>query len=94
MTGLKIPQIKHYFLPYTIFIPYSNEVFCDENDDVSIILKRLSCIAKRNEIYIVLNLAEREENCNKNGTQEYFFYNTDVVFDRHGRIIAKLVLND
>ncbi|KAB7499720.1 Vanin-like protein 2 [Armadillidium nasatum] len=76
----------------------------EEPDNKYEAIKILSCGSLANEIYIVANLAEFEpcseekidqtlpwryeiqENCPKKG---YFIYNTQVVFDRKGAVIAR-----
>lgn len=45
-----------------------------------------ACAARRNRIYVILNLIEREFNELTNTT---FYFNTNVVFDRNGVVIAK-----
>ncbi|KAK1136449.1 hypothetical protein K0M31_001000 [Melipona bicolor] len=60
--------------------------------NISETLKRLSCAARRNRIYVVVNIAEKEliikdTDCSKNGTWHY--YNSNVVFDRTGKVIAR-----
>ncbi|XP_031327982.1 vanin-like protein 2 isoform X2 [Photinus pyralis] len=49
-------------------------------------LVNLSCAARANAIYTVVNLPEMEFN---NDTGETDFHNTNVVFDRSGAVIAK-----
>ncbi|KAL2729899.1 vanin-like protein 1 [Vespula maculifrons] len=57
---------------------------------VSETLKRISCAAKKNKIYVVINIAEKEA-CTSNDCpkKKTYYYNTNVVFDRNGTIIAK-----
>lgn len=53
-------------------------------------LKKISCAARENKIYVVINIAEKlsctEDPCPKD---KVFYYNTNVVFDRTGKIIAR-----
>jgi len=51
-------------------------------------VKKLSCSAKENQIYLVVNLLEKYED---SLSGDILLYNTDVVFDREGEIIARLV---
>lgn len=52
---------------------------------------KLSCAAQLNKIYVVINIIEKswctiKDLCPKN---KVLYYNTNVVFDRDGTIIAK-----
>ena len=55
-------------------------------------LKSISCAAKANEIYVVINIAEKvpceSAECRND---KVLYYNTNVVFDRTGKVIAKCV---
>ncbi|GFT15355.1 biotinidase [Nephila pilipes] len=67
------------------------------------ILRKLSCLARDNHLYVVANTADFKKcdinsNCNRNKDSEnctscpddgHFFYNTNVVFDRDGTFVAK-----
>lgn len=55
----------------------------------------ISCAAKKHSAYVVVNLSEKV-NCTNTGTDTrpcpsdgYFFYNTNVVFNRTGGIVSK-----
>lgn len=54
------------------------------------LLKRLSCAARKNNIYVAVNLFEMTKNLNKTDNflnfqdQDYLLYNVNVVFDNHG----------
>lgn len=60
------------------------------------VLTNLSCAAAASKTYMVVNLVEKSkcdidnagDNCAKFG---FRFYNTDVVFDRGGTIVNRLV---
>ncbi|XP_025993534.2 vanin-like protein 1 [Solenopsis invicta] len=78
---------------WTTVIPSASDncTPCYENTmEISEILKKISCAASNNEIYVVINIAEKvtctSEPCPKD---KVFYYNTNVVFDRTGKIIAK-----
>ncbi|EFN79245.1 Vanin-like protein 1 [Harpegnathos saltator] len=68
-----------------------NYIPCDENTiEISETLRRISCAAKENRIYVVINIAEKLP-CNKDTCTKHdkIYYNTNVVFDRNGKIIAR-----
>ncbi|XP_078047835.1 vanin-like protein 1 [Augochlora pura] len=73
--------------PWTTAIPSPEDNFvpCTQNrTDVSETLKVLSCAARDNSIYLVVNIAEKE--VLKNGT---VYHNTNMAFDRQGKIVAR-----
>lgn len=62
-------------------------------------MAELSCKAKEKKIYVVVNLSEKEY-CSRQSQQDanddrpcafdgFNFFNTDVVFDRQGTVIAR-----
>lgn len=57
------------------------------------LLKKLSCAARLNHMYVVVNLPEIEycktEEDSLCPEDLAYYYNTNVVFDREGRIIAR-----
>lgn len=64
---------------------------CDtEDDSLAPFFRNLSCIADELNVYLVFNLVEREV-CNGTNCADYGYnlYNTDVVFDREGIVIAR-----
>ncbi|XP_014489018.1 PREDICTED: vanin-like protein 1 isoform X2 [Dinoponera quadriceps] len=70
---------------------FKNYIPCDENTiKVSETLRRISCAAKENRIYVVINIAEKLP-CDNSTCTKYdeAYYNTNVVFDRNGKIIAR-----
>ncbi|XP_011165400.1 vanin-like protein 1 [Solenopsis invicta] len=78
---------------WTTIIPSTSENYTPCTQDtikVSETLKKISCAARNNEIYVVLNIAEKEactaEPC---PNDKVFYYNSNVVFDRTGKIIAR-----
>ncbi|XP_032668892.1 vanin-like protein 1 [Odontomachus brunneus] len=92
LTTIHLPQ-REQMDDWTTIIPAAskNYIPCDENTiEVSDTLKRISCAAKENRIYVVINIAEKVP-CNKNTCTKYdkVYHNTNVVFDRNGKIIAR-----
>lgn len=56
-------------------------------------LRKLSCLAANHSIYLVVNLVETVP-CESSATNQcpgngHYSYNTDLVFDRNGKIVAK-----
>ncbi|XP_076244821.1 vanin-like protein 1 [Calliopsis andreniformis] len=76
-------------------IPSASEEYVPctgQRSDVSKAIRKLSCAAKENRIYVLANVAEKEV-CNQKNNEcpslGTFYYNTNVVFDRRGKIIAR-----
>ncbi|XP_012234701.1 vanin-like protein 1 isoform X2 [Linepithema humile] len=70
-------------------IPYvtDNYVPCTKRSgSVNDVLIKISCAAKQNRIYVVINVVERTYSFQ---TKKTIYYSSNVVFDRTGRIIAK-----
>ncbi|XP_012278743.1 vanin-like protein 1 [Orussus abietinus] len=89
LTSVNLPAREHMD-PWTTTIPI-NHVPCDDNiNGVSDTLKSISCAAKKNQIYVVINIAEKliceENDC---PTDKVFYYNSNAVFDRTGKIISR-----
>ncbi|XP_043289520.1 vanin-like protein 2 isoform X2 [Venturia canescens] len=86
------------FLPHSSFVPDPKDhVTPCKNDSSNVMqaLKAISCTAKLYAMYVVVNVHEKEtcanekipkERCNPDG---HMLYNTNVVFDRHGEVIAR-----
>ncbi|CAG5102078.1 Similar to vanin-like: Vanin-like protein 1 (Drosophila melanogaster) [Cotesia congregata] len=81
------------YLPHSTYLPHpkDSKVPChDTSSNVMEAVKAMSCAAKRHAMYIVINVREKEkctgENCSKDG---HNLYNTNLVFDRTGAIVAK-----
>ncbi|XP_012266921.2 vanin-like protein 1 isoform X1 [Athalia rosae] len=78
---------------WSSFIPDpKNEVNpCTDNTDTLEAIKIVACAARNNSIYVIINVSEKvvcahRTNCSDDG---YLFYNTNVVFDRNGTVIAR-----
>ena len=94
MTGIRNRQMA---LQYSIQMPNKLTGLCENIEDIydlSVsILKRLSCLAMKYEIFIVAQMLDKQP-CNKNQTTEcrddgYYIFNTAIMFDRTGQLIAK-----
>ncbi|KAL3266913.1 hypothetical protein HHI36_011063 [Cryptolaemus montrouzieri] len=74
-----VPSPKEAVIPCNSSIPGFSEFF-----------KVLSCTARKYSTYLVINLKEKEISRDKVGAHNGFkFFNTDVVFDRNGKVIAR-----
>ncbi|XP_063979654.1 vanin-like protein 3 [Diachasmimorpha longicaudata] len=80
-------------LPHSSYIPSPKDgkVPChDQSTPVMECLKAISCAANRFNMYIAVNIREKEqctgERCSKDG---HNLYNTNVVFDRSGAVVAR-----
>lgn len=72
---------------WTTFVPTVQERYnpCTQNRaGISNVMKILSCAARDYKIYVLVNLVEKVL-----GTDRVHYYNTNVVFDRKGHIIAR-----
>ncbi|XP_017892649.1 vanin-like protein 2, partial [Ceratina calcarata] len=83
LTSMLLPDKTQMDL-WTMEVPSAQDEYvpCTRNDikDVSETLMRLSCAARKNSIYVVVNIAEKDG---------IYHYNSNVVFDRTGKIIAR-----
>ncbi|KAH0549143.1 vanin-like protein 1 [Cotesia glomerata] len=80
---------RSFYLPHSTYLPDYKEskVLCNDSaSSVMEVVKTLSCAAKNYSMYVVLNVHEKEE-C-KNCSDGYHLYNTNIVFDRNGALIA------
>lgn len=68
------------------FVPKAedNIIPCNSSKGFSGFLKSLSYTAQKYRTYLVINLKEKDDT---SGVMK--FYNTDVVFDRNGKVIAR-----
>ncbi|CAL1687896.1 unnamed protein product [Lasius platythorax] len=92
LTTLEFP-VREELQDWTTIIPAASDncTPCTNNTvEVSDALKKISCAARENEIYVVINIAEKLP-CTGDGCPEdnIFYYNSNVVFDRTGTIIAR-----
>ncbi|CAL7946738.1 unnamed protein product [Xylocopa violacea] len=93
LTSLNMPD-RSRMDSWTTVVPSVLDEYtpCSGNAvNVSETLRTLSCAALKNRIYVVINIAEKEF-CEPNGDQcsdGIRYYNTNVAFDRTGKIIAR-----
>jgi predicted amidohydrolase len=82
---------RHLALQFSQFVPGPdhNAIPCSmEIKETGEIVKKLSCAAKSNQIYVVANMLEKYEDT---PSKELLVFNTNVVFDRTGKIIARYI---
>ncbi|XP_070524082.1 vanin-like protein 1 isoform X2 [Cardiocondyla obscurior] len=92
LTTVNLPE-REEMGDWTTIIPSPMDFYkpCTQNTiEVSNTLKKISCAARDNEIYVVINIAEKAP-CNNIPCprDKVFYYNSNVVFDRKGMIIAR-----
>ncbi|KAL6266517.1 hypothetical protein P5V15_003365 [Pogonomyrmex californicus] len=92
LTTIHLPE-RQQMGDWTTTIPSAsfNYIPCIQDTiEVSETLKNISCAARDNEIYVVINIAEKvpctDVSCPKD---KMFYYNSNVAFDRTGKIIAR-----
>ncbi|KYM88556.1 Vanin-like protein 1 [Atta colombica] len=91
LTTVNFPE-REKLKDWTTIVPNASSNYipcCQDTFKVSDALRKISCAARNNKIYVVINIAEKEpcsELCPKD---KMFYYNTNVVFDRTGKIIAR-----
>ena len=96
MTGFG--YTRESFQPFLEDIPDPTKTewnACDEPkpDNSTAIMNRLSCLAKNNDIYVVVNMGDIKP-CNKTTDPHCpadgrYQYNTNVVFDEEGNLVAR-----
>lgn len=52
-------------------------------------LRQLSCAAKDNKIYVAVNVMEKAPSSKSSAWDGLLLYNTEVVFDRSGMVVAR-----
>ncbi|XP_018354299.1 PREDICTED: vanin-like protein 2 [Trachymyrmex septentrionalis] len=92
LTTMNFPE-REKLEDWTTIVPNASFNYipcCQDIFKVSDALRKISCAARSNKIYVVINIAEKElcsdEPCPRD---KMFYYNTNVVFDRTGKIIAR-----
>ncbi|XP_065204010.1 uncharacterized protein LOC135834100 [Planococcus citri] len=75
--AVKVPAAEDSATPCDDYIKY---------DDV---ISKLSCAAKAGQIYVAVNLWEKFYPHSNSTTDDVLLYNTEVVFDRKGTIVAR-----
>ncbi|KYQ54958.1 Vanin-like protein 1 [Trachymyrmex zeteki] len=92
LTTINFPE-REKLEDWTTIVPNASSNYTPCSQDtvkVSEALRKISCAAKSNKIYVVINIAEKapcyDVPCPKD---KMFYYSTNVVFDRTGKIIAR-----
>ncbi|XP_058117026.1 vanin-like protein 2 [Anopheles ziemanni] len=80
------PELTLNSLSDTVFVPDPDQHLAPCDDTHGSILVELSCLARETRKYLVINLSEQYYLQQKAETVRY---NTDVVFDRNGTVIAR-----
>ncbi|XP_058459439.1 vanin-like protein 2 [Malaya genurostris] len=90
------PELTLNSLSDPVYVPEPQENLVPCRTDSPELLSRLSCLAAEVRKYIVINLSEifdcestPEEDPRPCGPHGFHRYNTDVVFDRNGAVIAR-----
>lgn len=81
------PEVGLFSFDNTIFVEVpdpKDKIIPATDESIHEVLKNLSKAAIDNKLYVLVNLHE----LHKNGTKDYK-YNTNVVFDRNGTVIAR-----
>lgn len=93
LTGVHIPAERDQAKEYLVEIPSPESATRPCSDSTcDKVLQKLSCAANENKIYVAVNLLEIQY-CSKDEVDCpedcAYFYNTNIVFDREGTIIAR-----
>ncbi|XP_025418126.1 vanin-like protein 2 isoform X3 [Sipha flava] len=94
LTGVTLPDDRKEIRPFLTEIPSpeSKTIPCFTKY-CSTVLNKLSCAARLHHMYVVVNLPEIEycktEEDDACPEDLAYYYNTNVVFDREGRIVAR-----
>ncbi|XP_067012777.2 vanin-like protein 2 [Anabrus simplex] len=95
LTGMGLPANRSSLREWLVQVPdpTAREVPCTSSSSyVSEVLRNASCAAREHRLYVVINLSEEcpcpseDPTCPTDGI---FIYNTNVVFDRNGTVIAR-----
>jgi len=94
LSTLSMPTDRNLSKPYLLQVPEIGLNPCTTNIAASSPpIEELSCAAKNHSIYVVVNIGEIR-NCNSKTMKtcpddNVWQYNTNVVFDREGNVVAK-----
>jgi hypothetical protein len=92
LTTIGMPRDRNNSKPFLLTVPSVGTNACLENTGSSLEITDLACSAREWNIYVVVNLGEirpcgtTDKNCPIDGV---FHYNSNIVFDRRGVIIAR-----
>lgn len=98
---LVFPELTLNQVETAAIIPHQNDIVAPcNNNKYSLVVQNISCAAKRQRKYVVINLTT-QHNCTKNTIDsdsgalcppnEAIYYNTAVAFDRNGYVISTWV---
>ncbi|XP_011865173.1 PREDICTED: vanin-like protein 1 isoform X2 [Vollenhovia emeryi] len=93
LTTVHLPE-REEMEGWTTVIPSPSDNYIPCSGDtiqVSDTLRKISCAARDYEIYVVINIAEKAPCANVSCPRDkmFYYYNSNVVFDRTGKIIAR-----
>ncbi|CAL4120835.1 unnamed protein product [Meganyctiphanes norvegica] len=93
LTETSVADSTDHLLPFSLIVPDPSQytVPCDYPPDqpYSQALSMLSCTAADLSLYLVVDLPEQVDCSSAGCPDDYYFYNTMVVFDRQGAVVAR-----
>ncbi|XP_065204544.1 vanin-like protein 1 [Planococcus citri] len=86
-----IPIMRQSAIFISTYVPSADAfiVPCDHEHYTESHLRKLSCAARENKIYVAVNVLEKVHSPKSLAWDGLIFHNTEVVFDRNGMVIAR-----